>query len=44
MVGTPGSILNALKRRMLDLRHVAVFVLDEADAMLEVRGSMVGWV
>lgn len=38
VVGTPGSILGAIKRRVLDLSRIAVFVLDEADAMLEVCG------
>lgn len=36
VVGTPGSIVGALDRRKLLLTHCAVFVLDEADAMLEV--------
>lgn len=36
VVGTPGSIVAALEKRKLLLMHCAVFVLDEADAMLEV--------
>ncbi|CAM9320103.1 unnamed protein product [Ascophyllum nodosum] len=39
VVGTPGSVVSALQRRRLVLQHVAVFVLDEADAMLEDCGD-----
>lgn len=37
VVGTPGSIVGHLQRRKLSLQMTCVFVLDEADAMLEVR-------
>ncbi|CAM9772432.1 unnamed protein product [Scytosiphon promiscuus] len=39
VVGTPGSIVGALEKRKLLLTHCAVFVLDEADAMLEDSGD-----
>jgi len=35
VVGTPGRILDHLERRTLDLSRVKIFVLDEADKMLE---------
>lgn len=34
VVGTPGRVLDHLKRKTLNLEHVAFFVLDEADEML----------
>ena len=43
VVGTPGSVVSALQRRRLVLQHVAVFVLDEADAMLEVKRVNIGF-
>jgi len=33
--GTPGRILDFLRNRVLDLRHVEVAVIDEADRMLD---------
>lgn len=38
IVGTPGKIVDWLKRRMIDARTVKVFVLDEADHMVEEGG------
>lgn len=35
VVGTPGRVLDLIDRRVLDLQDVKVFVLDEADKMLE---------
>jgi ATP-dependent RNA helicase DbpA len=35
VVGTPGRVLDHLRRENLDLRQVATVVLDEADRMLE---------
>ncbi len=35
VVGTPGRILDLANRRALDLSHVKVLVLDEADEMLD---------
>jgi ATP-independent RNA helicase DbpA len=35
VVGTPGRVLDHLKRRTLDLHHVSTLVLDEADRMLD---------
>jgi ATP-dependent RNA helicase DbpA len=35
VVGTPGRILDHLERQTIDLRHVQVVVLDEADRMLD---------
>lgn len=34
-VGTPGRVLQLLKKDILKLRHLKVFVLDEADRMLD---------
>ena len=38
VVGTPGTVMDLMKRRSLDARHVNVFVLDEADNMLDLQG------
>lgn len=38
VVGTPGTILALEGRRMLDLSAVRLFVLDEADVMLDKQG------
>jgi len=35
VVGTPGRLLDLVNRRSLDLSHVAILVLDEADEMLD---------
>jgi ATP-dependent RNA helicase DeaD len=34
VVGTPGRVIDHLRRRTLNLKHVRCFVLDEADEML----------
>ena len=34
VVGTPGRVIDHLERKSLDLEHIAYFVLDEADEML----------
>jgi ATP-dependent RNA helicase DDX19/DBP5 len=38
VVGTPGTIQDLIKRRKLTLDKVKVFVLDEADSMLDMQG------
>jgi ATP-dependent RNA helicase DDX19/DBP5 len=38
VVGTPGTILDLIKRRQLDIKTCKVFVLDEADSMLDQQG------
>jgi len=38
VVGTPGTVLELLRKRTLDPRNVRVFVLDEADNMLDLQG------
>jgi ATP-dependent RNA helicase DDX19/DBP5 len=38
VVGTPGTVLDMIKRRTLDSTHIKVFVLDEADNMLDQQG------
>jgi superfamily II DNA/RNA helicase len=35
VVGTPGRLLDLVKQKYLDLSHVSVLVLDEADRMLD---------
>ncbi len=35
LVGTPGTLLDMERRRLVDLSQVRVFVLDEADVMLD---------
>ncbi|WP_152360767.1 DEAD/DEAH box helicase [Microlunatus speluncae] len=35
VVGTPGRLLDLVDRRVLDLSHIKVMVLDEADEMLD---------
>ncbi|SCZ90897.1 BZ3500_MvSof-1268-A1-R1_Chr1-3g02360 [Microbotryum saponariae] len=39
IVGTPGTIMDAIRHRILDCSEVKVFVLDEADNLLDL-GSM----
>ncbi|KAH8548844.1 ATP-dependent RNA helicase DBP5 [Umbelopsis sp. PMI_123] len=38
IVGTPGTTMDLTQRRQLDSRHVRIFVLDEADNMLDQNG------
>jgi len=38
VVGTPGKIVDWLKRRFIDAKTIKVFVLDEADNMVEEKG------
>ncbi|KAI9884545.1 MAG: RNA helicase required for poly(A+) mRNA export [Watsoniomyces obsoletus] len=38
IVGTPGTVLDMIKKRMLDTKEIKVFVLDEADNMLDQQG------
>ncbi|KAI9332895.1 P-loop containing nucleoside triphosphate hydrolase protein [Zopfochytrium polystomum] len=38
VVGTPGTVTDLIKRRQLDPRNVKIFVLDEADNMLDQQG------
>jgi len=38
IVGTPGTTMDLAQRRQLDSRHVRIFVLDEADNMLDQNG------
>jgi ATP-dependent RNA helicase DDX19/DBP5 len=38
VVGTPGTVLDMLRRKSLDTKDVNVFVLDEADNMLDLQG------
>jgi len=39
VVGTPGRILQLVKRKDLDLSNLKIFVLDECDKMLEETGK-----
>ncbi|KAK4985221.1 RNA helicase required for poly(A+) mRNA export [Elasticomyces elasticus] len=38
VVGTPGTISDMIKRRLFDVSHVQILVLDEADSMLDMSG------
>ncbi|KAL7269587.1 RNA helicase required for poly(A+) mRNA export [Rhizina undulata] len=38
VVGTPGTVLDLIRRRQLPVEHIKVFVLDEADNMLDQQG------
>lgn len=38
VVGTPGTVLDLIRRRMINLSQVRIFVLDEADNMLDKQG------
>ena len=38
VVGTPGTTMDMIKRRLLDPSHIKVLVLDEADNMLDQQG------
>lgn len=38
VVGTPGSVVELIRRRLLDVSSVKLFVLDEADNMLDQQG------
>ncbi|AET40233.1 ATP-dependent RNA helicase DBP5 Ecym_5488 [Eremothecium cymbalariae DBVPG len=38
IVGTPGTVLDLMRRKMIQLGTVKVFVLDEADNMLDKQG------
>jgi ATP-dependent RNA helicase DDX19/DBP5 len=35
IVGTPGKIVDWMKRRIIETQYIKVFVLDEADTMVE---------
>lgn len=38
IVGTPGTMTDLIRRRIIDVSEVKVFVLDEADEMLKQDG------
>lgn len=38
LVGTPGTVLDFIRRKQIDISNVKVFVLDEADNMLDQQG------
>ena len=38
VVGTPGTVMDLIKRRVLPVSKIKVFVLDEADNMLDQQG------
>lgn len=38
VVGTPGTLMDLMKRKLLDVSEVKIFVLDEADSMLDQQG------
>ena len=38
VIGTPGTVADLIRRRALDVSKVKIFVLDEADNMLDGQG------
>lgn len=38
IVGTPGTVLDLIRRKMIPVKNVKIFVLDEADNMLDMQG------
>jgi ATP-dependent RNA helicase DDX19/DBP5 len=38
IVGTPGTVMDKIKRRQINAQHIKVLVLDEADNMLDQQG------
>lgn len=38
LVGTPGTLLDLIRKRRVNVKNVKVFVLDEADNMLDAQG------
>jgi len=38
IVGTPGTLMDIIKRRQLDASGIKILVLDEADSMLDMQG------
>lgn len=38
IVGTPGTVTDLIKRRVIDSRYIRLYVLDEADNMLDLQG------
>lgn len=38
LVGTPGTVLDMIRRKLINISKVKVFVLDEADNMLDAQG------
>ncbi|KAJ1968157.1 RNA helicase required for poly(A+) mRNA export [Dispira parvispora] len=38
LIGTPGTLMDLLRRNQVTFKHVKVFVLDEADNMLDAQG------
>ena len=38
MVGTPGTVQDILRKKHVDPRNVKMFVIDEADVMLDYQG------
>lgn len=38
LIGTPGTVMELIQRRKINASHLKVFVIDEADSMLENQG------
>jgi len=38
LVGTPGTAMDMLRKRLIDPKHIKILVLDEADNMLDQQG------
>ena len=44
IVGTPGRILDLVRRKHLDLRNLKMFVLDECDRLLDQMSKYQFWI
>jgi ATP-dependent RNA helicase DDX19/DBP5 len=38
IVGTPGTVMDLIQKRQVDTRAIKIFVLDEADNMIDQQG------
>lgn len=38
VIGTPGTLISAIQRRRIATEHIKMYVLDEADTMLDMQG------
>jgi DEAD/DEAH box helicase len=38
VIGTPGTVLELIRRKQIDVSRIKIFVLDEADNMVDTQG------